>query len=230
MGTSFVKVNEQQFGTLLVRAAGGIGAALEPKLDAPTHVINGDAIDLTNAIEVDAALETFSTAFDTVIFSWLDPASFVAKPIHELTEDEWDAASEKSMRAAFIVLQRVYARLNDGGRVIIVLPTTAATGVAELVPLCSAVEAIRVMAKAVARRWGARSITVNTIEVDLATFIVGDGDRANVPSVPVLGVPALSESSVVNDVVGLISLLRSESSSGLTGALLVADRGTVMQP
>lgn len=230
MGASFLKVNDQQSGTLLVRATGGIGAALESKLDAPLHTVNGDDIDLTNPTEVDDALQKFSTAFDTVILSWLHPASFIAKPLHELTEDEWDVASEYSMRAAFIVLQRVYARLNDGGRVIIVLPTTAATGVAELVPLCSAVEAIRVMAKAVARRWGARSITVNTIEVDLATFIVGDGDRANVPSVPVLGVPALAESSVVHDVVGLISLLRSESSSGLTGALLVADRGTVMQP
>lgn len=223
-------MNDQPFGTLLLRASGGIGAAIEPKLGANVYAVNGDEVRLSDAEQVDAALQLFSMSFDTVILSWLHPSAFIAKPLHELSEEEWDLASEESMRAAFIALQRAYTKLRDGGRVIVLLPTTAATGVAELVPLCSAVEAIRVLVKAVARRWGARSITVNTIEVDLATFIAGDGDSSDVPSVPVLGVPALPASSVVDDVVGLISLLRSESANGLTGALLVADRGTVMQP
>ena len=136
------------------------------------------------------------------------------------------------MRAALIVLQQVHAVIADGGRVVLILPTVATTGVADLVPLCTAVEAIRVMAKAVARRWGARSITVNTIEVDLAAFMLGDNDSTDavMPVVPVLGQPALPPGSAVDDVLGLVDMLATPAAGAITGALLVADRGTVMQP
>jgi NAD(P)-dependent dehydrogenase (short-subunit alcohol dehydrogenase family) len=88
------------------------------------------------------------------------------------------------------------------------------------------------MAKAVARRWGARSITVNTIEVELSAFILGDepvGDRI-LPAVSTLGAAALPAGSAVGDVVGLIGMLSTEAAGAVTGALLVADRGTVMLP
>jgi len=131
-----------------------------------------------------------------------------------------------------VALQQAHGVLADGGRVILILPTVAATGVAGLVPLCTAVETIRVMAKAVARRWGARSITVNTIEVELAAFMLGDSDAGDteVTMVPVLGQPALPPASAVDDVIGLIDMLASPAAGAITGALLVADRGTVMQP
>ena len=86
--------------------------------------------------------------------------------------------------------------------------------------------------RAVARRWGARSITVNTIEVELAAFMLGDSDAGDteVTMVPVLGQPALPPASAVDDVIGLIDMLASPAAGAITGALLVADRGTVMQP
>jgi NAD(P)-dependent dehydrogenase (short-subunit alcohol dehydrogenase family) len=121
--------------------------------------------------------------------------------------------------------------VRDGARVVLVLPTVAASGAAELVPLCTAVEGIRVMAKAVARRWGGRRITVNTIEVDLAAFVGGDAAAsAGSPAVAQLGTPALPPGSAVTDVAGLIEMLGSDAGAALTGALLVADRGTVMLP
>src|SRR5690606_1970986 len=128
-----------------------------------------------------------------------------------------------------VVLQQAHAVLADGARVVVVLPTVAASGVAGLVPLCSAVEGIRVMTKAVARRWGARAITVNTIEVDLAAFVLGDQptEPGAVPAVAQLGVAALAPGSAVADVAGLVDLLGSDAGGALTGALLVADRGTV---
>jgi NAD(P)-dependent dehydrogenase (short-subunit alcohol dehydrogenase family) len=88
------------------------------------------------------------------------------------------------------------------------------------------------MAKAVARRWGARSITVNTIEVELSAFILGDEpvDDRVLPAAVTLGASALPAGSATRDVVGLIEMLSTDAGGALTGALLVADRGTVMQP
>jgi len=222
--------------TLVIASGPGIGVSLAERLrDRGDHVIQTEpGLDLTDAGEVGASLSSLagSSTVDCVVLAAIEPAAFRASPITALSESEWDDAAERSMRAAFVALQQVHAVIADGGRVVLILPTVAATGVADLVPLCTAVEAIRVMGKAVARRWGARSITVNTIEVELAAFMLGDNDASGavLPVVPVLGQPALPPASAVDDVLGLLDLLASPAAAALTGALLVADRGTVMQP
>ncbi|CAB4595905.1 unannotated protein [freshwater metagenome] len=222
--------------TLVISTGSGIGASVAARLHARGDAVieTDSALDLSDAGAVADSLGSLvgSGTVDRVVLAAIDPSAFRAAPITLLTEDQWDQAAEYSMRAAFIVLQQVHAVIADGGRVVLILPTVAATGVADLVPLCTAVEAIRVMAKAVARRWGSRSITVNTIEVELAAFMLGDNDSTDavMPVVPVLGQPALPPGSAVDDVLGLVDMLATPAAGAITGALLVADRGTVMQP
>lgn len=190
------------------------------------------SVDATDAAAVAAALAGSAPA-DVAVLAWFEPSAVVARPVVDLDEVEWDDACERMIRASFVLLQQAHAVLRDGGRVVVVLPTVAATGVAGLVPLCTAVESVRVMAKAVARRWGSRGITVNTVEIELAPFVLGASatDAADgVPHVPVLGQPSLADRDPVADVVSLIDLLAQPAADGLTGALLVADRGTVLQP
>ena len=229
--------------TLVITTGSGIGASVAKKLrDRGDAVIETDpSLDLADAHAVSRALRSLvgSGTVDRVVLAAIDPSAFRAAPITSLSEEDWDQASEYPMRAAFVVLQQVHTVIADGGRVVLILPTVVTTGVADLVPLCSAVEAIRVMAKAVARRWGARSITVNTIEVELGAFMLGDNvyddvdsetGGVGVPVVPVLGQPALPPGSAVDDVLGLVDMLATPAAAAITGALLVADRGTVMQP
>lgn len=225
--------------TLVIATKTGIGASIAMRLrDRGDRVLATDAtLDLTDVGAVESALRELcaGATVDRVVLAAIDPSAFRAAPITSLSEDQWDLAAEHSIRAAFVTLQQVHGVIADGGRVVLVLPTVVTTGVADLVPLCTAVEAIRVMAKAVARRWGARSVTVNTIEVDLAAFILGDDVDAksagvDVPAVPVLGQPALPPNSAVDDVLGLVDMLAMPQAAAITGALLVADRGTVMQP
>jgi 3-oxoacyl-[acyl-carrier protein] reductase len=225
--------------TLVITTGSGIGTSVATRLrDRGDAVIETDSsLDLADVAAVSDSLGSLvgSGTVDRVVLAAIDPSAFRAAPITSLSEDEWEKAAEYSMRAAFVTLQQVHAVIADGGRVVLILPTVATTGVADLVPLCTAVEAIRVMAKAVARRWGARSITVNTIEVELAAFMLGDdvdggASEVAVPVVPVLGQPALPPGSAVDDVLGLLDMLATPAAAAITGALLVADRGTVMQP
>lgn len=223
--------------TIVFAGGSGMGRALADRLSDGGErvvVIDGDAIDITDAAVVQGALEVVlqGDRATRMVWAWLDERAHVAAPITAIDEEAWDAAAERSIRAAFVAWQQSFHVLADGARVVLVIPSVAAVGVVDLVPLCTAVEAIRVMGKAVARRWGARSITVNSIEVELSAWLLG-GDEPGaivVPSVPVLGQPALAPASAVDDVVGLVDLLSGEGSGAITGALLVADRGTVMQP
>ena len=202
--------------TIVFAGRAGIGRAVVDRLrdrGDDVIVLDGDSLDLTDAVATRAALDAGLDGRNAtrMVWAWLDARAHVAAPITSLDEAGWDAAAERSIRAAFVAWQ---------------------VGVVDLVPLCTAVESIRVMGKAIARRWGARSITVNTIEVELSAWLLGDDEpgAVPVPSVPVLGQPALAPSSAVADVVGLIDLLSGAGSGAITGTLLVADRGTVMQP
>jgi len=222
--------------TALVIGAGGLALSIgENLLLAPRSVISitDDAIFDDRATAGDALGSAVGdSVVELVVLAQLDPAGFVTAPITAMDEQQWDDSCERPMRRAFVALQQVHDLVPDGTPIVLVLPNVGAVGVAGLVPLCAAVEGIRVMAKAVARRWGARSITVNTIGVELAAFMLGDSeDRVGaVPQVPVLGSPALSVSSVVDDVVGLIEVFASPAGRAVTGAFLMADRGTVMLP
>ena len=227
--------------TVVVGGDRGIGRGLAGALAQRGRrvvVLADGPLDLTAPAVVGAALDDASRVapISTVVLAHLAPEALRATPLLELGEPGWEAAAERSLRAAFVVLQQAHAVVPDGARIVLVLPTVAAGGAAGLVALCTAVEGIRVMAKAVARRWGARAITVNTIEIDLAAFVLGDGSgdvegaAESVPTVSQLGVPALAPGSAVADVVGLIEVLESPAGAALTGGLLVADRGTVMQP
>lgn len=230
--------------TVVVGGDRGIGRGLADALTANGRrvvVLADGPIDLTDPSAVRSAFDgaTAVAPVTTVVLAHLDPTGFRATPLVELAEDAWELAAERSLRAAFVVLQQAHAVVPDGARVVLVLPTVAASGAAGLVPLCTAVEGIRVMAKAVARRWGARGITVNAIEVDLGAFVLGDADAdaaggpaaaVLVPAVSQLGTTALAPASAVADVVRLVEMLDSDTGGALTGALLVADRGTVMQP
>lgn len=221
---------------VVVGSGAGLGRALVSALAARGRDVRGVSaaeVDLTDPEAVRTALDVAvgGTAPSLVVLAHLEVASFRSVPLIELDDEAWEATAERSLRAAVVVLQQAHAVVSDGARVVIVLPTAAATGVPGLVPLCSAVEGIRVMGKAVARRWGERGITVNTIEVDLAAFIGAAAPGGpEVPAVVQLGTSALGPGSAVDDVAGLVEVLASDPGAAVTGALLVADRGTVMVP
>ena len=202
----------------LVERLGGRGSEVA-HVDPCTAVSPAAAIDLAAArLGVPAV----------VVLAHLDPAAASARPLVELGDAEWDAAGERSIRVALHVLQEAHRHLPDGGHVVVVLPSVATIGVPGLVPMCTAVEAIRVMAKVAARRWGARGITVNVVLVPLVDFL---GEATPVgAAVPSLGLASMPDRDALDDAAGLVTLLSSPDGRALTGATLGADGGTVMLP
>ena len=236
--------------TTLVIGSSGIARSIARRLldDGRSVAAIDDGSVLDDPTTATAALRSAvgDAQVELVVFAELDVASTGAS-ITSLSEQQWDEACERPLRRAVVALQTIHALVDDGTAVVLVLPNVGSVGVAGLVPLCSAAEGIRVLAKSAARRWGARAITVNTIEVELAAFMLGDSAAVDdtapsvpvsevpvpevpVPEVPVLGAPALVPSPILDDVLGLVDLFASPAGRAVTGAFLMADRGTVMLP
>ncbi len=124
--------------TLVIGSSSGIGFSIAQRLRTrgDSIVELASTLDLTNAEAVGESLRSLvgSGTVDYVVLAAIDPSAFRSAPIVSLTESEWDQAAEYSMRSAFVALQQAHGVLADGGRVILILPTVAATGVAGLVP------------------------------------------------------------------------------------------------
>lgn len=129
---------------------------------------------------------------------------------------EWERRCDDVLAAALAAAADAHRRLHGrGGRLVFVVPSFGLTGAAGLVPLATAVEGVRSLAKSAARQWGAEGITVACVaravagpQVALASIDLPDAD----------------------EVAGVVALLAGDGARPLTGATLVVDGGTVLAP
>jgi NAD(P)-dependent dehydrogenase (short-subunit alcohol dehydrogenase family) len=134
----------------------------------------------------------------------------------DLTAEAWDRRCDAPIRDAIDAAQAAHARMaGAGGHLVFVTPSFGLTGAAGLVPLATAAEGVRSLTKTAARQFGADGIRVSCV----ARRVAG----------PVVAIPTLDDPSI-EDVAGAVALLASEAASGVTGATLVVDGGTVLVP
>src|SRR5437879_9122429 len=115
------------------------------------------ACEVTNADRRFSA-STASERIDVVVH--VPAVAPDARPIADLSEDDWDARGEAPLRAALSVCQAAFAHLKrHGGRIILLTPTAGIVGAAGFVPIATASEGMRSLAKSAARQWGERGIT-----------------------------------------------------------------------
>jgi NAD(P)-dependent dehydrogenase (short-subunit alcohol dehydrogenase family) len=96
-----------------------------------------------------------------------------------------------------------------------------------LVPLATAVEAQRLLAKSTARRWGADGVTVNIVTVPVTAL-----DPALVDLAPDAARTerALPTADAVRSAAAAVVWLAGAGAAGITGATIGADGGAVMAP
>jgi 3-oxoacyl-[acyl-carrier protein] reductase len=134
----------------------------------------------------------------------------------DTSPDEWTRRCDRVITDAIDAAHAAHARMaGRGGRIVFVTPSLGLTGAAGLVPLATAAEGIRSLAKTAARQWGADGITVSCV-----ARRVGGPEVA----IPTFGPPT------GEDVANTVALLASEHAGAVTGATLVVDGGTVLVP
>jgi len=160
---------------------------------------------------------------DVAVFAAVDPRALQPSAVVGLSEPDWVALCEAPLGAALAFFQRVFPDLTGrDGRAVLVCPSVALEGAAHLVPLATAAEGQRQLAKSLARRWGRDGITVNVVTVPAQALGSPVEDAARTAAA-LGGDPLAAAASAV-------VWLAGPGAAGITGATIGADGGAVMAP
>jgi NAD(P)-dependent dehydrogenase (short-subunit alcohol dehydrogenase family) len=193
-------------------------------LDGRTAVVEGRGA-LAGAVT--SALSSAGARFDgrpdVAVWASVDPAALLPTSVVGLEEPDWVRLCEEPLFGALRFFQDVYPQLKGrDGRAVLVCPSVALEGAAQLVPLATAAEGQRQLAKSLARRWGRDGITVNVVTVPVAALGATVPDAARTTSALASDPLAAAASAVV--------WLAGPGAAGITGTTIGADSGAVMAP
>jgi len=182
------------------------------------------AADNADPAAVRAAVEKTVSALGRLDILVNNAGIFVAKPLDDLTLDDFDIMVAVNVRAAFVATKAAAAHMGDGGRVISIGSNLAERAPFSGLSLYSLSKAALVgFTRGAARDLGPRGITVNVVhpgstdtDMNPADGEHADGQRA-LMAIPRFGKP--------RDIASLVAWLASEEARFVTGAGFVIDGG-----
>ena len=132
--------------------------------------------------------------------------------ITETKEEDFDALVNIHLKGVFFLTQKALPLLNDGGRIINLSSGLARFSTPGFGAYAAMKGAIEVLTRYMAKEFGARGITVNTvapgaIETDFGGGAVRDNENMNKM---VAGVTALGRAGVPDDIGGVVAFLCTE--------------------
>jgi len=158
---------------------------------------------------------------DAVVFAPWDPATVRPVPFAELTDDDFDRAWQQTMDAAVATcIEARTAFAGRGGRIVLTTPTTAMVGGVQHAHWAAAAEGVHVLAKSVARQWGADGITTNVLAVGPAQVLAEPAVAGPVS----IAAPAIPDA----DPGPVLAFLCGPGAAELTGQTLTVDGGLWM--
>lgn len=149
---------------------------------------------------------------------------FWAKPMADVTEDEYDQIFAINTKGQFFAMQEAAKRMADGGRIV-----NISTGATQLAfPGISAYggtkSALEFFTKVAARELGQRKITVNTVSPGYT-----ETDMLTDPNFRTIGIEAspLKRLGTPKDIADVVAFIVSEEAGWITGDTIQAGGGVV---
>jgi len=190
----------------------GIGRVIALRLSSMRAAVSVVAGPIQSREDADRSFTNTadSAPIDAVVHALVDRDAFVAGPLADTAEAEWDRRCEGVVRTALWCAQAAYGVLAErGGRIVFLTPTVGLTGAAGLAPYATAVEGIRSLAKSAARQWRNEGISVNCVAPPVEFMQIDAGG---------------------DEIADLIGMLISDRTQLVTGQTLIIDGGVVMAP
>ena len=137
--------------------------ALVEALRAAGATVPAAAGVLASRSEADALFDPAIARIDLAVHAAVPDSALVKVPLVDLGEAEFDDVWEAIMRSTLHFLQAAFARMVDGGSVVIVVPSISATGAPGQAAWAAAAEAQRILALSAARQWSGTGMRVNCV-------------------------------------------------------------------
>ena len=177
--------------------------------------------DVSKVAEIERLFEGVEERLGQIDIVVANAATFVMKPVAELTEEEFDRVFELNAKGVFFVLQQAARRVGDRGRIIV-----TSTGGTRMLFRDNAVYlgskgAVEQFVRGLAQELGDREITVNAVLPGFTdTGMLPDRDRAIAESSSPFG--RMGQPRDVGDVV---AFLAGPDARWVTGQLVGAGGG-----
>jgi NAD(P)-dependent dehydrogenase (short-subunit alcohol dehydrogenase family) len=196
--------------------------------DATGRRALGLAVDVTDAQQVEAMVQSTIEAFGHIDILVNNAGVNVRKPIEEFDEASWDLVQNTNLKAPFFCSRAVARPMKEQryGRVINIASMLGLTALPERGAYCSSKGGLIQLTKVLALEWAPYNVTVNAL---------CPGPFATELNIPVLNNPqanqfflnhiALGRWGQPEEIGGAIIFLASDASSFMTGSALVFDGG-----
>ena len=215
---------------VLVVGGGDPGAALAAELSGDVLVVDPEPGDIDDGF-VDRLARTDGSAvdgLDLVVHALYPAASRTPARIEEMSTDDWAAACDDPLEAAIRLARGAHRHLAARhGTIVFCVPLIGAAGAASLVALAGLAEGLRILARSLARGWGADGIRAHAVTLHPSMFLAPEHAAAAAESTA-LHDPALGRLPSTAEIAAVIDALADTKAAGLTGASLVMDGGTWM--
>jgi 3-oxoacyl-[acyl-carrier protein] reductase len=177
--------------------------------------------DVSTVAEIERLFDEVERQLGPIDIVVANAATFVMKPVAELTEEEFDRVFDLNTKGVFFVLQQAARRVRDRGRIVVTSTGGTRMLFRDNTVYLGSKGAVEQFVRGLAQELGDREITVNAVLPGFTnTGMLPDRDRAMAASRSPFG--RMGQPSDVGDVV---AFLAGPDARWVTGQLIGAGGG-----
>jgi NAD(P)-dependent dehydrogenase (short-subunit alcohol dehydrogenase family) len=196
------------------------------QLEAQGQKVEPRALDATAAAEVEAVVDEVMRGLGSIDILVNCPDLFLAKPIAEIADGEWERILSVNLSGVFFACRAVGPRMlkQERGRIINVASGLGERGLPNSSAYCAAKGGVINLTRALAQEWAAHGITVNCIAPAWMEDTPGLGDPNPETNRVVRFIP-MRRAGRPDDIGPLAVYLASDSAGYVTGRTIFVDGG-----
>lgn len=210
----------------LADIAAKAGEELAAKLTEAGHSVEFIKLDVTKAIEWDAAVKALMNRHGRLDILVNNAGIFQRKPMHEISEEEWDLIMDVNGKGVFLGCKAVLGPMKQsGGGSIVNISSTAGIRASMSSHYGASKGAVRLMSKSVAVYYAKDGIRCNSVHPGPVDTVMGyEAVPESVRAERFAKIP-LGRFARPEEIANAVMFLASDEASFVTGTELIVDGG-----